>query len=54
MDKAGIDTRVFSKNQHFTSVISDIASSLQSSAHSAALALKFTSLCLINGQKQNN
>lgn len=53
MDKAGIDTRVFNQNVNFGAVIGEVATSLQSNPHSAALALKFTSLCAGNGQRLN-
>jgi len=49
MDKAGFDTRVFNKNANFGAVVGEVAGSLQSSPHSAALALKFTGLCAGNG-----
>jgi len=49
MDKAGFDTRVFNKNSNFGAVVGEVAGSLQSSPHSAALALKFTGLCAGNG-----
>lgn len=51
MDKVGVDTKVFNQNSNFSSVIGEIATSLQSSPHSAALALKFTTLCAGNGQR---
>jgi len=53
MDKVGVDTRLFNQNANFGTVIGEVAACLQSSPHSAALALKFTGLCAGNGQRLN-